>query len=56
MENVVIVAGVRTPIGSYGGTLRDVPVYRLASVALNEVVKRVHAVVEEDKASVPSLK
>ena len=42
MENVVIVAGVRTPIGGYGGTLRDIPVYRLASVALNEVVKRAH--------------
>jgi acetyl-CoA C-acetyltransferase len=42
MEDVVIVSGVRTPIGGYGGTLRDVPVYRLASVALNEVVKRAH--------------
>ena len=42
MENVVIVAGVRTPIGGYGGTLRDIPVYRLASVALNEAVKRAH--------------
>jgi len=26
----------------YGGTLRDIPVYRLASVALNEAVKRAH--------------
>ncbi len=42
MENVVIVAGVRTPIGGYGGALRDIPVYRLASVALNEAVKRAH--------------
>ena len=40
MENVVIVAGVRTPIGGYGGALRDIPVYRLASVVLNEAVKR----------------
>ena len=40
MENAVIVAGVRTPIGGYGGTLRDFPVYRLASFVLNEVVKR----------------
>ncbi len=40
MENVVIVSGARTPIGSYGGTLRDVPVYRLAGVVLNEVAKR----------------
>ena len=40
MENVVIVSGVRTPIGSYGGTLKDVPVYKLAARVLNEVVKR----------------
>jgi acetyl-CoA C-acetyltransferase len=40
MENVVIVSGVRTPIGSYGGMLRDVPVYKLASLVLNESVKR----------------
>ena len=40
MENVVIVAGVRTPIGGYGGSLRDIPVYRLASLVLNEAVRR----------------
>ncbi|MFC1869527.1 thiolase family protein [Thermodesulfobacteriota bacterium] len=40
MNNVVIVSGARTPIGSYGGTLRDIPVYRLTSLVLNEVVRR----------------
>lgn len=40
MENAVIVAGVRTPIGGYGGALRDFPVYRLGSIVLNEAVKR----------------
>jgi acetyl-CoA C-acetyltransferase len=40
VESVVIVSGVRTPIGSYGGMLRDVPVYKLASLVLNEAVKR----------------
>lgn len=40
MERVVIVAGARTPIGSFGGTLRSVPAYRLASIVLNEVVAR----------------
>lgn len=40
MERVVIVSGVRTPIGRYGGSYKDVPVYRLASLVLNEVVKR----------------
>jgi acetyl-CoA C-acetyltransferase len=40
MDNVVIVSGIRTPIGAYGGTLREVPVYRLGSTVLNEAVKR----------------
>ncbi len=40
MEDVVIVSGVRTPIGSYGGTLRDVPVYKLGSLVLDEAAKR----------------
>ena len=40
MENVVIASGVRTPIGAYGGTLRDIPVYKLASLVLNEAVER----------------
>ena len=40
MEDVVIVSGVRTPIGAYGGTLRDIPVYKLASAVLKEAAKR----------------
>jgi acetyl-CoA C-acetyltransferase len=40
MENVVILSGVRTPIGSYGGALKDIPVYRLGSLVLNEAAKR----------------
>jgi acetyl-CoA C-acetyltransferase len=40
MENVVILSCVRTPIGSYGGSLKDVPVYRLGSLVLKEAVKR----------------
>ena len=40
MENVVIVTGSRTPIGSYGGSLRDIPVYKLASLVLNESIER----------------
>lgn len=42
MKNVVIVSGVRTPIGSYGGVLRDVPVFKFTSHVLNEAVKRAH--------------
>ncbi len=40
MENVVIVAGIRTPIGRFGGSLRNEPVERLGSVVLTELVKR----------------
>ncbi len=40
MERVVIVSGARTPIGGYGGTLKDVPVYKLGAAVLNEAVKR----------------
>ncbi len=37
---VVIVSGVRTPIGSYMGALRDVPAYKLAALVLNEAAKK----------------
>jgi acetyl-CoA C-acetyltransferase len=40
MEKVVIISSARTPIGAYGGALRDVPVYRLASLVLQEAAKR----------------
>ena len=33
MKDVVIVSGVRTPIGSYGGSLRDIPVYKTGQPA-----------------------
>ena len=40
MKDVVIASGVRTPVGRYGGALRDVPVHKLASLVMNEAVKR----------------
>jgi len=40
MQEVAIVSAVRTPIGHYGGTLRDTPAYDLAALVLNEVIKR----------------
>ncbi len=39
MDEVVIVSGLRTPIGAYGGRLKDTPVYRLASSVFTEVLK-----------------
>src|SRR4030042_3922054 len=41
MENVVLLSCVRTPIGAYGGSLKNVPVYKLGAVVLQELVKRV---------------
>ena len=40
MESVVILSCVRTPIGGFGGTMKDIPVYRLGSLVLNEAIKR----------------
>jgi acetyl-CoA C-acetyltransferase len=40
MEKVVILGGVRTPIGGYGGALKDVPGYRLGGLVLAEAAKR----------------
>jgi acetyl-CoA C-acetyltransferase len=40
MENVVILSCVRTPIGAYGGSLKDIPVYKLGAIVLEELVKR----------------
>lgn len=40
MQNVVIAAGARTPIGRYGGSLREVPVHELGALVLNAAVER----------------
>jgi len=40
LETVLIITGLRTPIGSYGGALKDIPVYKLTSLVLNEVITR----------------
>jgi len=41
MKEVVIVSGVRTAIGSFGGSLKTVPVVKLGSLVIKEVLKRV---------------
>ncbi len=41
MTEVVIVSGVRTAIGNFGGALQDVPVVKLGSVVIKEALKRV---------------
>ncbi|MBW1679303.1 MAG: acetyl-CoA C-acetyltransferase [Deltaproteobacteria bacterium] len=40
MKEVVIVSGVRTAIGSFGGSLKTVPVVKLGSLVLKDVLKR----------------
>ncbi len=40
MNQPVIISAVRTPVGRYMGALRDVEAYDLASLVLNEAVKR----------------
>lgn len=40
MEDVVICAPVRTPVGRFGGALRDVPAAELAATVVREVVRR----------------
>ncbi len=40
MTDVVIVAGARTPVGSFGGTLKSTPVVDLGALVLKETLKR----------------
>src|SRR6056297_908744 len=39
-KKIVIVSGCRTPIGSFGQSLRDVRAYKLASLVMNEALNR----------------
>ncbi|OQY52321.1 MAG: acetyl-CoA acetyltransferase [Desulfobacteraceae bacterium 4572_89] len=40
MKDVVIVSGVRTPVGSFGGSLKSVPVVELGTCVMKDVLKR----------------
>ena len=40
MKTPVIISGVRTPVGRYMGALKDVEAYDLASLVLDEVIKK----------------
>jgi acetyl-CoA C-acetyltransferase len=41
-REVVVVSGARTPIGGYGGSLKDIPPSDLAALCVREAVKRAH--------------
>jgi len=40
MKEAVIVSGVRTAIGNYGGALQDTPAVKLGSIVIKEALKR----------------
>jgi acetyl-CoA C-acetyltransferase len=40
MQDVVIVAGVRTPVGNFNGGLKSMPVVRLGALVLKETLKK----------------
>jgi acetyl-CoA C-acetyltransferase len=40
MSEAVIVSGVRTAIGNYGGALQDVPAVKLGAIVIKEALKR----------------
>jgi len=40
MSDVVIVSGARTPVGSFGGTLKTTPVVQLGALVLKETLKK----------------
>ena len=49
MQEAVIVSGVRTAIGGFGGGLKSVPVVELGSLVIRDVLKRVHLRSEIDQ-------
>jgi len=40
MKDVVIASAVRTAVGTFGGTLRDIPAVELGKIAVQEAIKR----------------
>ena len=53
MQDAVIVSCVRTPVGSFGGTLKTTPVVQLGAIVLKEALKKagLKPVVSEKVAS-----
>ena len=40
LNDIVAISAVRTPMGKFGGTLKDIPAYDLGAVALKEAINR----------------
>jgi acetyl-CoA C-acetyltransferase len=47
LNEVVYAGAVRTPMGRFGGTLKDVPVYQLASFPIREALRRANVAGDE---------
>ncbi|AYF54117.1 acetyl-CoA C-acetyltransferase [Clostridium botulinum C] len=47
MKNIVIASAVRTPVGSYGGALKDVSAVDLGTIAVKEALKRANVKPEQ---------
>jgi len=47
MSDIVLCAGARTPVGSFGGSLASVPAPELGAVAVAETLKRNHVAPEK---------
>ena len=46
MQNVVIVSAVRTPVGSFGGTLKTIGAVQLGAITVKEALKRANVAPE----------
>lgn len=46
-REVVVLSGVRTPIGSFGGSLKDIPPTELAAMVVREAVSRAKVAAED---------
>ena len=55
MKEVYIVSAVRTPIGSFGGVLKDIPATRLGAIAIKAAVEKAGGKVEVLPAKVNKL-
>ena len=47
LNEIVAISACRTPMGNFGGTLKDVPSYNLGAVSIKEAIKRANVNPEE---------
>ena len=40
LSDIVVIGAVRTPMGRFGGTIKDVPSYELGAAAIREALRR----------------